>query len=115
MITLSGIKDQLSKFVQVKHACAHMGLPFEHSRQGKVGFHDLDYPLLVKGKSGIILETSLQVTDGVLMGRLLSQEKICQRQMVYEWSAVTEFHAAGMQRIERGMVHAIPDRPQVPG
>ena len=39
----SGIKDRVSEFVQVKHAYAHMGLPFEHSRQGKVGFHDLDH------------------------------------------------------------------------
>ena len=38
----SGIKDRVSEFVLVKHAYAHMGLPFEHSRQGKVGFHDLD-------------------------------------------------------------------------
>ena len=66
----------MSEFVQVKHAYAHMGLPCEHSRQGKVGFHDLDYTLLVEGELGIILKSSLQVSDGELVGRLLLLQKI---------------------------------------
>ena len=100
----SGIKDRVSEFVQVKHAYAHMGLPFEHSRQGKVGFHDLDYPLLVEGELGIILEPSLQVSNGELVGRLLLLQKISQLQRVYEWPAVRDFYAAVLQRIERGMI-----------
>ena len=94
----SGIKDRVSEFVQVKHAYAHMGLPFEHSRQGKVGFHDLDYPLLVEGELGIILEPSLKVSNGELVGRLLLVQR------VYEWPAVRDFYAAVLQRIERGMI-----------
>ena len=100
----SGIKDRVSEFVQVKHAYAHMGLPFEHSRQGKVGFHDLDYPLLVEGELGIILEPSLQVSDGKLVGRLLLLQKISQLQRVYQWPVVRDFYAAVLQRIERGMI-----------
>ena len=65
----------MSEFVQVKHTYAHMGLPFEHSGQGKVGFHDLDYTLLVEGELGIILKSSLQVSDGELVGRLLLLQK----------------------------------------
>ena len=100
----SGIKDHVSKFVQVKHAYADMGLPFEHSRQGKVGFHDLDYPLLVEGEMGIILKPSLQVSDGEFVGRLLLLQKISQLQSVYEWPAVRDFYAAVLQRIERGII-----------
>ena len=69
-----------------------------------MGFHDLDYPLLVEGELGIILEPSLQVSEGELVGRLLLLQKISQLQRVYEWSAVRDFYAAVLQRIERGMV-----------
>ena len=100
----SGIKDGVSEFVQVKHAYAHMGLPFEHSRQEKVGFHDLDYPLLVEGELGIILEPILQVSDGELVRRLLLLQKDSQLQRVYEWPAVRDLYAAVLQRIERGMI-----------
>ena len=57
-----GIKDRMSEFVKVEHAQAHLGLPFEYSRQGKMAWYDLDYPLLVK-ELGFILEPNLQVTD----------------------------------------------------
>ena len=99
----SGIKDRVSESVQFKHAYAHMGLPFEHSRQGKVRFHDLGYPFLVEGELGIILEPSLQVSDGELVGRLLLLQKISQLQRVYKW-LVRDFHAAVLQRIERGVI-----------
>ena len=59
----SGIKDRVSDLVKTKLIYAHMGLPFEHSRQGKIAFHDLDYPLFVEGELGVIMDENMHVAN----------------------------------------------------
>ena len=44
------------------------------------------------------------MSDGELVGRLLLLQKISQHQKVYKWPAVSDFYAAVLQRIERGMI-----------
>ena len=93
----SGIKDRVSEFVQVKYAYAHTGLPFEHSWQGKVRFHDLDYPLLVEWGARYNMGaelTSIRWWIGGGGGRLLLLQNNCQLQRVYEWPALRDFYAA---------------------
>ena len=100
----SGIKDRVSDLVKTKLVYAHMGLPFERSRQGKMTFHDLDYAAFVEGELGVILDTSSHTSEGEMMGRLKLIQKISQMQTVYEWSAVRDFYASILHKIERGAV-----------
>ena len=100
----SGIKDRVSDLVKTKLVYAHMGLPFERSRQGKMTFHDLDYAAFVEGELGVILDTSSHTSEGEMMGRLKLIQKISQMQTVYEWSAVHDFYASILHKIERGAV-----------
>ena len=100
----SGIKDRVSDLVKTKLVYAHMGLSFERSRQGKMTFHDLDYAAFVEGELGVILDTSSHTSEGEMMGRLKLIQKISQMQTVYEWSAVCDFYASILHKIERGAV-----------
>ena len=98
----SGIKDRVSDLVKTKLVYAHMGLPFEWSRQEKMTFHNLDYAAFVEGELGVILDTSSHTSEGEMMGRLKLIQKINQMQTVYEWSAVCDFYASILHKIERG-------------
>ena len=100
----SGIKDRVSDLVKTKLVYAHIGLPFERSRQGKMTFHDLDYASFVEGELGVILDTSSHTSEGKMMGQLKLIHKISQIQTVYEWSAVRDFYASILHKIERGAV-----------
>ena len=100
----SGIKDRVSDLVKTRLVYAHMGLPFEHSRQGRIAFHDLDYPLFVEGELGVIMDENMHVANGEMLGRLSLLQKISHMQGIYEWSAVRDFYASVLHKIERGEI-----------
>ena len=45
----SSIKERVLDTVVNKLTYAHSGLPYEHNRQGNIGFYDLDYAMFVQG------------------------------------------------------------------
>ena len=100
----SGIKEHVSDTVMNKLAYAHMGLPYEHTRQGNIGFHDLDYSSFVQGELGIILEPSMHALPREAQGRLQLLLKISNIFCTYEWSAVKDFYASVLHKLERGLI-----------
>ena len=100
----SGIKERVSDTVLNKLAYAHSGLPYEHTRQGSIGFYDLDYAMFVQGELGIILDPSMHSLAGEAQGRLQLLRKISNMYRIYEWQAIKDFYASVLHKLERGSV-----------
>ena len=84
----------MSDTVLNKLAYVHSGLPYEHTRQGSIGFYDLDYAMFVQGELGIILDPSMHSLAGEAQGRLQLLQKISNMYRFYEWQAIKDFYAS---------------------